>query len=387
MNTTTNTTNLTVCFFGSYDETFTSNIIVKKGLQKAGIRVVEVMHQVPVSELNKPEHIGILPMIKRLLRKTAIISVIVKNHHLLRETDVIYVGYPGHADVPLAWLVAKVFRCKLVFNPLVLFYTGFVDDQAILKPGSVLARIFKWGEGLIYKLCDKVYADTPDQKKHLIRLFGLAEDRIEVLPIGADDEVYAFEGYGNTRDNHFNVMYYGLYSPLHATPVIIEAAKILKNDTDIRFVMVGKGQTYEKTVALAQQYGLENVEFYPDMTEQNATDTLQRSDVFLGFIAKHPSVERIVPNKVYQGMALGKAVVTAKAAAIASILQHKKDVYMIEPNSPQALADAVAELHSNKALKEAIAKGGRDVFMSRFTPTAVGAQLHHSFAALTSTRS
>jgi hypothetical protein len=50
---------MTVCFFGSYDRTFTSNIIVKKGLEMEGIRVVEVMHQVQVTDMNKPEHMGI----------------------------------------------------------------------------------------------------------------------------------------------------------------------------------------------------------------------------------------------------------------------------------------------------------------------------------------
>ncbi len=370
---------LTVCFFGSYDRTFTSNIIVQKGLRMEGIRVVEVMHQVGVTDMNKPEHMGLVPLLKRVVKKAAIISEIVRHRRELQESDVIYVGYPGHADVPLAWMVAKLFRCKLVFNPLVVFYTGFVDDQGILKADSFLAKVFKWGEGLIYRMCDRVYADTPDQKKHLMRLFHLREDKIEVLPIGADDEIYSFEGYGNTRDKYFNIMYYGLYSPLHATPTIIQAADIVKHDPNIRFVMVGKGQTYEQTVSLADKLKLKNVEFYPDMTEQNATDTLQRADVFLGFIAKHPSVDRIVPNKVYQGMALGKAVVTAEAPAIASILEQKKDVYMVAPNSPQALADAIVDLKADKKLKDSIAKGGRQVFLARFTPRAVGEQLRNSF--------
>lgn len=373
---------MTVCFFGSYDRTFTSNIIVKKGLEMEGIRVVEVMHQVQVTDMNKPEHMGIVPLMKRLWKKTGILKQIVNHRRDLKQADVIYVGYPGHADVVLAWVVAKLFGCRLVFNPLVIFYTGFVDDQGILKPGSLLARLLKWGEGLIYQMCDRVYADTPDQKTHLKRLFHLPPEKIEVLPIGADDEVYTFEGYGNVKDHHFNVMYYGLYSPLHATPVIIEAANLVRKDRSIRFVMVGKGQTLDETVKLAQSYKLSNVEFYPDMTEATATATLQRANVFLGFIAKHPSVDRIVPNKVYQGMALGKAVVTAKAPAIASILTQKKDVYMITPNDPKALADAICDLKAHPQLEQTIAKGGREVFLARFTPRAVGAQLRGSFEAL-----
>ena len=373
---------LTVCFFGSYDRTFTSNIIVKKGLELQGVRVVEVMHHVLVSELNKPSDMGIIPLFKRVLKKAGIFKEIVVHMRDLQKSDVLYVGYPGHLDVYLAWVVARLFGCKLVFNPLVVFYTGFVDDQGILKPGSFMARMFKWGEGIMYRLCDLVLADTPAQKEHLIKLFGLPASKIEVLPIGADDTIYNFEGYGNVRDSYFNVMYYGLYSPLHSCPVIIEAARIVQKNKNIRFVMVGKGQSYDKTYALAQKYQLTNVEFYPEMNEFNSSDTLQCADVFLGFIAKHPSVERIVPNKVYQGMALGKTVVTASAAAISSILADQKEVYLVEPDNAESLSAAILDLYSHPQKTGKIARSGREIFMKRFTPRAVGEMLINHLSIL-----
>lgn len=373
---------LTVCFFGSYDKTFTSNIIVKKGLELQGVTVVEVMHHVLVTELNKPSDMGIIPLLKRVLKKAGILKEIMLHMNDLRKSDVIYVGYPGHLDVYLAWIVARLFRCKLVFNPLVVFYTGFVDDQGILKPGSFMAQMFKWGEGIMYRLCDLVLADTPSQKDHLMKLFGLPASKIEVLPIGADDTIYHFEGYGNVRDSYFNVMYYGLYSPLHSCPVIIEAAKLVRDTANIRFVMVGKGQTYDKTYALAQKYKLTNVEFYPDMNEFNSADTLQRADIFLGFIARHPSVDRIVPNKVYQGMALGKAVITARAAAIASILTDQKDVYLVEPDNAESLSAAILDLYKHPQKTAQIARSGREVFMKHFTPHAVGEMLKDYLIAL-----
>jgi glycosyltransferase involved in cell wall biosynthesis len=97
----------------------------------------------------------------------------------------------------------------------------------------------------------------------------------------------------------------------------------------------------------------------------------------LGFIAKHPSVERIVPNKVYQGMALGKTVVTASAAAISSILADQKEVYLVEPDNAESLADAIMYLQNNPKVNAGIARAGREVFLTRFTPTAVGGMLEN----------
>ena len=50
------------------------------------------------------------------LLKFGLIPEIFKNLDGIKKSDVIYVGYPGHVDVVPAWIIAKIFRKKLVFN-------------------------------------------------------------------------------------------------------------------------------------------------------------------------------------------------------------------------------------------------------------------------------
>ena len=158
------TSTLRVCFFGTYDNTYTSNLLTIRGLKSNGAQVVEVNAHVKVTTLNKQSEMGWWQLVKRVLKKYRILTVIVKNWSVFSQVDVLYVGYPGHFDVFFAVILGKIFHIPVVFNPLLIFYIGFVEEQKILSPDSLLARFIKWGESLVYQSVDLVIADTPFQQ-------------------------------------------------------------------------------------------------------------------------------------------------------------------------------------------------------------------------------
>lgn len=363
-----------VCFFGAYDRNFTSNLIVLKGLELNGVKVVEVNSHIPVTRLDRPEDMSAFKLVQRVLRKWKIVSEIKKHWKDLRTCDYLYVGYPGHFDVVMAYPIAKLLGKKIVFNPLVVFYTGFVNDQGILQEGSLLANILKFGEKLIYGMTDIVIADTKLQEKHLHNLFGVPYKKMRTLAIGADDEIYKYSPKVKLT-KEFNVVYYGLYSPLHGVEYILDAAEKCLKDKSIKFVMVGKGNTYENCVKEAKKRKLTNVIFYPEMTEVDAFETLASGDVFLGFLQKHPTVDRVIPNKVYQGLALGKAVVSAESPVMKEVFTHKENVYLCNVADGQSLADAILELKNNPKLTKKIASHGYKLFIEKFTPKSIGQEL------------
>lgn len=363
-----------ICFFGAYDKNFTSNQIVLKGLRQVGVDVVEVNSHTPLTKLDQKNQMSTFELVKRVLRKRKIVSEIIRHWTDLKTCDFIYVGFPGHFDVIIAYPLALLLRKKIVFNPLVVFYTGFVDDQGFIKEGSLFARVIKLGETLVYKMSSVVLADTNLQKKHLHSFFGVPNKKIRVLPIGADDAIYKYSP-KKKGTKFFNVVYYGLYTPLHGVEYILDAAGLCLRDKSIRFLMVGKGNKFEETFKDAKKRKLTNIIFYPEMTEIDAFETLAEADIFLGFLQKHPSVERIVPNKVYQGLALGKAVVTGDTAITREFFIHKKNIFLCNLADGQSLAHAILTLKADNKLREKIAKNGHELFKSRFTPTALGNEM------------
>lgn len=360
-----------ICFFGAYDRNFTSNLIVLRGLKLNGAMITEVNAHVPLTKLVAKEDISFMQLVKRIFKKWKIIAEIIRHWKDLRTCEWIYVGFPGHFDVLIAYPLAKLLKKKLVFNPLVIFYTGFVNDQRILSSDSFLAKALKTGERLIYHLCDLVIADTSFQAEHLHSLFGIPYSKIKTVAIGADNKVYKNLP-KPTADSNFNVVYYGLYTPLHGVKYIIHAAKKCEKVKDLRFLMVGKGNTYEESRRLADSLKTQNIKFYPNMTEVDAFETLSHADVFLGFLQKHPSVDRIIPNKVYQGLAMGKAVISGDTPVMREVFTHKKNVYLCKLSDADDLASSILELYRNRKLTQKIAQNGYTIFKEKFTPKIIG---------------
>ena len=360
-----------ICYFGTYDKNYTSNKMILKGFSENKIDVVEINASIAVTNLTTTQEMSIGNIILRVLRKYRIITEIFKHFKEFLKTDAIYVGYPGHVDVFFAYPIAKLFGKKLVFNPLLIIYNGFADEQGILNRKSTLGGTIKFFESLCYKMCDMVFADTPFQYAHLKNDFNISANKLRVLPIGADDTGYKYTPYTNTKEKKVHVVYYGLYSPVHGVEHIVEAANILRNDKNVTFSFIGQGNTYEQNFKRVHSLKLKNIKFYHDVPQSEHLPVMQSADIFLGFLQKHPSVDRIIPNKVYQGLALGRVVVTADAPVTRSMFKHKKDMYLVKPSDPRALADAILELKNNPSLRKSIASNGYKLYRGKFTPKAV----------------
>ncbi|QQR64318.1 hypothetical protein IPH70_02265 [Candidatus Roizmanbacteria bacterium] len=56
-------------------------------------------------------------------------------------------------------------------------------------------------------------------------------------------------------------------------------------------------------------------------------------------------MDRVVGNKVYQGMSLGKAVVTAESKAVRSLFNDREDVLFTKPSDSSDLAEKIGQLY------------------------------------------
>lgn len=372
---------LQVCFFGTYDNTYTSNKMVLQGLRDNDVDVIEVNAHTRVTRLDKKEEMNWMNLITRVVKKIRIFSEIIKNWQPLKKCDAIYVGYPGHVDVFLAYFLAKLLDKKLVFNPLLIVYIGFSEEQGILSKKSLMGFVLKQAESLIYKMCDLVFADTPFQEEFLKKVFGVPQNKLKVLPIGADDKFYHYTPYTN-KSKKIECCYYGLYSPIHGVEYIIEAARILKDNKNISFSMIGIGNTFEPNFKRAGKLGLKNVKFYYDVPESDHPKIMAKSDLFFGFLAHTPTVDRVIPNKVYQGMAQGKLVVTADAPVTRSVFKNNENMILVKPEDPKALAQAIVDLSEHPQKRINMIEESYKLFKTKFTPKAVGKQLKYDILSL-----
>ncbi|MGB9880157.1 MAG: glycosyltransferase family 4 protein, partial [Anaerolineae bacterium] len=192
------------------------------------------------------------------------------------------------------------------------------------------------------------------------------------LPFGVDDRMF-YPRQQTRSDDHFQVLFYGKYQPLQGVVTIIEAAKRLENDPDVRFLVIGYGPTWHEVQQRAQELRVQNVRFLRWVDFDQLPEVISQADVCLGVFGVSDKIDRCIANKVVQALAMRKPVITGYTKAMGEVLNDREQVLFCERGNPQALAEAIVELKENADLREKIAAQGYEAFLQYFSPSAIGA--------------
>jgi glycosyltransferase involved in cell wall biosynthesis len=363
-----------VCYFGTYDVEQSRNNVIIQGLRQNGVEVVECHARLWRNTADKIRSVkGGLFNPGLLRRALGSYLRLLKRYAKIGDYDVMVVGYAGHFDLFLAKLLTIFARKPLVFDALLSLTETIVEDRGLVPRSSLFTWLVYLVDRYSCRLADLVLLDTEAHVQHFQRDFGVRLDKLRRVPVGAD-EIYCRGPSPVGEGNPFRVVYFGQYIPLHGVNYIIEAAKILEEDPDIRFELVGNGQTYGETSSLAERLQVKNVTFHRTWLppEDLIADYIITADVCLGVFGDSPKARRVVPIKVFVSLAMGKPVITGDSPAAREMLTHGTDAILCEMADPGALAQAILLLKRNRSLREKIAKGGYLSFQNKFSSQVIG---------------
>ena len=289
------------------------------------------------------------------------------------EYDVMVLGYPGQLDVYLARVLTWLRRKPLVLDVFMSLYL-IASERGLPARYPVTGRLIYWAEKLALRLPDLLIQDTAEYVQWFQEVYGLDPARFRLVPTGADDRVFRPVEVEDRDDGLFRVLYYGTFIPNHGVEYIIEAARILRDDPCIHFELVGEGPAKAQAVALVQEYGLTNVTFTDWVDRQALPRKAAEADVCLGVFGTTPQSMMTVQNKIYEGLAMGKPVITGDSPAIRAQLEHGRAALSVERSNSQVLAQAILALRDDPALRDRLTQGGHQLFVSRFSTARIGEQ-------------
>lgn len=346
-----------ICFFGAYDSDYSRNQIIKKGLLKNNIEVIECYTS---------SHY------KFWLRYSILL---VKYLKYWKENDYFFVPAFRHKDVPLAKFLSLITHKPLFFDPLISRYETKIVDWEKAGKNSFQAWWNKKIDWTAFKFSDLIFADTSSHANYYSREFKIDRRKFRLLPVGADEEIFA-PGNNSVEKDFFLVQFYGSYVPLQGIEYIVQAAKMVeKKDKSIKFELIGSGQTYPKIKDLVYRFKLNNVELKDWVAYRELPGTISRADICLGIFGKGAKAKRVVPNKVYQTMAMRKPVITGRTPTILEFFEHKKNIFLCEVGSGNSLAQAILELRNDENLCQKIAQNGWQTVRKKFNTASLGKQL------------
>lgn len=347
-----------VCMLGHHELDYPRNRSVREALERAGFRVF-------LCHSRAPFPLRHLILALRLFR--------------IRGAGWIFVTEGGHRLVPLVKLWAWLTGRKVMFDPFLSRYNTRIEDRRLHRPGGLQAWMCLWQDWSSTHAADFLVFDTLQHKEYFYRKYGLAKPWA-ILPVGVDEAVFdpsaaadaprpqAFGAGG------FQVFFYGTYIPLQGIEWILEAAALLK-DEDVRFTLIGEGQTRSEMEARARSLALRNIAFLPPVPPEDLIPYLGHADLCLGIFGDTLKASQVVPNKVVQAAALGRPLVTRDSEAMTAWFRDGESVALVPPASGVALAAAIRRLRADPALREALGAGARRVFERGFSREALAAVL------------
>lgn len=285
--------------------------------------------------------------------------------------DVMIVGYPGAFDIFLAKILCLLRGRKLVWDVLMSVYQVSIE-RGLIKPES-RKNFLKLMEGNAAKLADLLILDTPSHVNFFSKLHNLPREKFAVVKLGADENVF-YPRSMQANNEHFTVLYYGGFLKNHGISFIIEAANILREE-DIKFQMIGTGPEYENALAQVQDYHLGNVHFLGYLEQEDLVTKIAEADVCLGVFGKTTQAEVSINNKIYECMAMGKAIITGDSLAIRDLAQQGV-LLTCSRNTPKDLVASILEVFRNPALKLNLSILARKYFEEESITKKIGSELN-----------
>jgi len=362
-------TPLKILFWGTYDLSKPRNRILLRGLREAGATLDEC-HE-PVWENVRDK--GVLKpreLIIHLLRAVWSYPRLILRFLRAPIPDVVLVGYLGQLDVLLLWPFARLRGVPVVWDQFISLYDTIVEDRGKLSRRHPLAVLLYAWEWIACRAVDRVLMDTATHAAHVRETFGLADDHVQSVWVGAETEHFPELPTGPERlSGPLKVLFYGQFIPLHGVDTIVRAAQMLEHE-GVEFLLIGTGQEEARIREFLATVRLSNLEWKTWAEYASLVEFIHGADVCLGIFGCSGKASRVIPNKVFQIVAARRPLVTRDSPAIREMFRGDEvGLWLVPPGDPKALADTLRQIASGRPL---VARAPHADIAQLVTPLAIG---------------
>ena len=246
---------------------------------------------------------------------------------------------------------------------------GFLGKKLLHKPYVV------WGRGadiympwlfktpilrLVLKNADGVIALTEDMKKEMQKTRA---GGISVIANGLDLERFAalrreeMRGKLQTKPDQRLIVFAGGFRPVKGVTYLIEAMNVVREKhRSAMLMLIGKGPEEDTLRHLAERLDLGNcVRFVGQVPNDAVPQYLAAADVLV-----LPSLSEGFPNVVLEAMAAGLPVVASRVGGLPEIIEEGHNGFLVEPKSPEQIAEKVLLLLGDDELRKRISENNRE---------------------------
>ncbi len=178
----------------------------------------------------------------------------------------------------------------------------------------------------------------------------------------------------------FVVLYAGNLGLSQGLPHVLAAAKLLVDQEDIRFVLVGDGAGLNQLQKYVEEHHLANVQFIPLQPRTRLPEVLATADVSLVTLQKGIGTASI-PSKTFSILASGCPVLASvdENSDPWNLVKASRAGICIPPESPAKLADAILALKRDGDLRNRLGANGLCRAQRYHSPQSAAEQFERLF--------
>jgi glycosyltransferase involved in cell wall biosynthesis len=286
--------------------------------------------------------------------------------------------------------------CAIIkqFQPQVLVAHGFGEHiwgriAAILCKVPIIIQVEHnnekysfvrlWLSKHLLRFTNKLVCVSQGVRKHLEKL-GFELEKITVVYNGIPVEEFLplqNSPYDERADHILMVARFARQKD-HAS--LIKAAKILheiNRPIRISFIGSGKRRYKEQNIALCHQLKLDETIFFLNRkTRPEIRELLSKNKIFV--LSTH---HEGLPLALIEAMAAGCVVIASNVDGVSELIEHGKTGFLVPPEDPVALAEAITYVLENEELASAAAKAGQVKALQHFNLETMVNQYEQLFLA------
>lgn len=266
----------------------------------------------------------------------------------------------------------------LGFRPSIVSAWG--DDVLILPKKS---RLIHYYTKKVLESVDLVYAVSHNIERHIVADFSIPESIVHYLPFGIDTDTFS-PGPRSIREDHHPIDIFsnrGFFSVYDNETLVRGFSLAYKNDPRLRLTLKGDGPLEQEIRELVVSLGLSDaVTFRKKTSYADVPGEYRRADIFVT-----TSISDGTPVSILEAMASGLPCIATRVGGIPEWITDDETGLLIQPKSPEQVAEAILTLATDPALRTRMGAAAREVVLKNGQWNNLMAQAEKDYLALIET--
>lgn len=323
-------------------------------------------------------HTELFGLSESLIKKGHEVTVIMRSQDKHKKAGYIeYVRNPGRKfmklKVKMAFLVPWWVMCKrpdyilvewqcafipiilLILSKLRIYKNTLVHDiRTIAIPSKQFKkqRLFNACVNISNRHFLGVTTINPAIKSKICSEYNIPPEKVGVWSSGVDLNLfYPRDGVEKRKelglDGKFVVFYHGSVGTRRGVVELVEAFRILRNDT-IHLFILGSGLEMERIRKIKETEGLENVHIHAPVEYKEVPYYIAISDICIVPLPDEECWRVSSPLKVMEYLAMGKPMIVTDIRAHREIIPNPDDAFFMEDIKRETLAAAITNAYDRR---------------------------------------